>query len=155
MQITKKITVEATPDQVVAALLSNELAAKRMAMLGVTDYTHTVTGNVATTTVAVPAQKLPSQARTFVKNDVKAVITGTASGNVVAYNVDVKGVPVKIAMTATADAAGAATSLLVDSDVAVKIPFVGAKVEKMAAGKVDGLLAKDAALVTETIKEMN
>lgn len=151
MKISKNLTVSAKPEEVTAALLSEELATKRMEKLGVTTFTHTTSGETATTKVLIPAQRLPSQARTFLKSDVSVEIDTLAAGETVSYQIDVKGAPVKIAVAVYLKAAGTETWITIDADLQVKVPFIGAKVEKMAAGKVDLLLAKDAELIQQTI----
>ena len=151
MKITSTLTFDATPDQVIAALLSPELAAKRAALATVDDYTHEVDGSTAVTTVTVPADRLPSKARKFARNGAKATITTKAAGETVTYTVDPHGVPVDVSARLTLEGAGETTTATLEADLNVKIPLIGGTVEKKAAGRVDRLLAKDASLVNAVV----
>ncbi|MDO4887774.1 MAG: DUF2505 family protein [Actinomycetaceae bacterium] len=150
MDITSNLSFDASPEQVVRALLSPELAAKRAALAKVDDYTHDVNGNTAVTTINVPAERLPSKARSFARNGAKATITSTASGTSVDYKVDLHGLPAEV--SARVDLTGTDTTTgTLNANLNVKIPLVGGKIEKRAAGMVDRVLAKDAKLVSEVI----
>lgn len=150
MRITRTITLDAPIDRIVAALLSEELAAKRMEALGVTDYQHKVDGSVAVTQANVPADQLPSKARSFAKNGVNATVTARAAGNVVDYKLDAHGLPVSLTWSITLQE-GAPTIGEIIGELKVKVPIVGARVEKAAEGRVDRLLTKEAEAIAEVI----
>lgn len=150
MHISRSFTLDAPADQVVTALLSSELAAKRMALLGVSDFDHQINGTSATTRARVPADKLPSQARSFVKNGVDATVKAVASGNTVNYNLDLKGAPVDLSWTiALSD--GTPTSGELDGEFKVKIPIMGAKIEQKGAAWVDRLLGAEVQNIEEVL----
>ena len=150
MRITRTITLDAPIDRIVAALLSEELAAKRMELLGVTDYQHKADGDVAVTQANVPAEQLPSKARSFAKNGVNATVTAKASGNVVDYKLDAHGLPVALNWSITLEE-GSPTAAEIVGELKVKVPIVGARVEKAAEGRVDRLLAKEAEAIADVI----
>ena len=152
MDISTTQTYNASPSAVAQALLSSELAAKRAKLARVDDYTHTVDGSKATTVVNVPAERLPSKARTFARNGAKVTITTVASGDSVTYTVDPHGLPAEVS-AALKLSGDATTTADLSATLKVKIPLFGGKIEKRAAGMVDRLLAKDAKLVEEVIEE--
>lgn len=150
MDITRSFSVDAPADQVVDALLSSELAAKRMAVLGVSEFEHKAEGNTAVTTAKIPADKLPSQARSFVKGGVDAVITAVAAGNAVNYSMETKGVPLELTWTITLTD-GTPTQGDLAGTFKVKIPIVGAKIEQKGAGWVDRLLGLEVKNIEEVV----
>ena len=150
MRITRTLTLDAPVDRIVTALLSEELAAKRMDALKVSDYQHKIDGNVAVTQASVPAEKLPSKVRSFAKNGVNATVTAKASGNVVDYKLDAHGLPVSLNWSITLQE-GTPTVGEIVGELKVKIPIVGARVEKAAEGRVDRLLAKEGESIAEVI----
>ena len=152
MHISRSFTLDAPADQVVTALLSSELAAKRMELLGVTDFDHQIDGTTATTHAKVPAEKLPSQARSFVKNGVDATVKAVANGNIVNYDLDLKGAPVDLSWTiALTD--GTPTAGELDGEFKVKIPIMGAKIEQKGAGWVDRLLGAEVRNIEEVLAD--
>lgn len=150
MHISRSFTVDAPADQVVTALLSSELAAKRMALLGVTEFDHNVEGNTAVTHATIPADKLPSQASAFVKNGVDATVKALAAGHTVNYTLDLKGAPVDLTWT-VALTDGTPTSADLEADFEVKIPIMGAKIEQRAAAWVDRLLNSEVRSIEEVL----
>ena len=121
-----------------------------MEALGVSDYQHKIDGTVAVTQASVPAEKLPSKARSFAKNGVNATVTAKASGNVVDYKLDAHGLPVSLTWSITMQE-GTPTVGEIVGELKVKIPIVGARVEKAAEGRVDRLLAKEGESIAEVI----
>ncbi|MFT3943459.1 MAG: DUF2505 domain-containing protein [Ancrocorticia sp.] len=152
MRIKQSITLDATTEQIVAALLSEELAAKRMKVLGVDDFHHKLEGNVAVTEANVPADQLPSKARSFAKNGVKATITARASGTNVTYMLDAHGLPVSLTWAVALSGANP-TLANIEGDLKVKIPMIGSRIEKAAGERVDRLIAKEAKLISDVIAE--
>lgn len=150
MEIQTTMTVEGTAEQVAQALLSNELADARMEALGVTDYTHTVNGDQAVTDARVGADRLPDVARRFVKGGIHVTVTATRSGNTVTYEVDPHGLPGTVTLKETVSGDSPAT-VAVEGEVHIKIPLVGAKLEKQAAGYVDRVLRRDARMIEQAI----
>ncbi|MBE6484777.1 MAG: DUF2505 domain-containing protein [Actinomycetaceae bacterium] len=152
MQIKQSLTFEATTEQIIAALLSEELAAKRMALFGVTDYTHRIDGTTATTDATIPPEKFPSQVRGFLKSAAHVTVTQQASGNVITLSVDPHGLPAELAGTIELTAGTPTVAELV-ADLKVRIPIVGGKIERKASDRVGRLLARDQQLVAEVIAE--
>lgn len=166
MRITESLVIPGTPSQIVEALLSQELADARAKAVGISSVKHSVSGDSARTEIAVPASKLPSQAQRFIKSGVSVVITAKASGTTVHYTTDTSGAPVKlsweISLSPAAPSAelsagtptenGEATVYDVKAELSVSIPFVGKKVESMAAGHARALLVRDCALVADAVK---
>lgn len=150
MKLTSTVTYNASPEEVINALLSEELSQVRAESLGLTDIKHVRNGLTATTEVTVPAEKLPSKVRNFAKNGVRATIATQANGTVVTYKVDPHGLPVEVKAsinmsgdtTTTADFTG---------ELKVKIPLLGSSIEKRAASFLDRFLAQDAALVEKIV----
>lgn len=152
MDIRTTVTIDTTPEQVAEVLMSKELADARMKLLGVTDYTHTVSGDTATTDARVGADRLPDIARRFVKGGVHITVTANKAGNTVSYTVDPHGLPAKASLTETANENGAGgTTVDVAGELNIKIPLVGAKLEKQAAGYMERIVRKDARLIADII----
>lgn len=153
MEIQKTLTIDAAPEQVSDALLSKELAEARMRALGVTDFTHEVSGDTAVTDARVGADRLPEMARRFVKSGIHITVTATRSGNTVSYTVDPHGLPGEVSLVETIRSNGAGgTTVDVNGDLRIKIPLVGAKLERQAVGYVDRTLRKEAAMIVEVIR---
>ncbi len=152
MRIKQSITLDATTEQIIAALLSEELAAKRMKILGINDFHHTLEGNVALTEASIPADQLPSKARSLARNGVKATITAQASGNTVEHTLDAHGFPVSLNWT-IALTEGTPTVANVEGELKVKIPMIGSRIERAAGDHVDRLIAKEAKLIADVIAE--
>lgn len=150
MRITRTIALDAPIARIVKALLSDELAAKRMQALGITDYQHKVDGNVAVTQAKVPADQLPGKVRGFAKNGANATVTATATGNVVTYKLDAHGLPVALNWSITLEE-GTPTVGEIVAELKVKIPIIGTRVEKAAESRVDRLLAAEAGSIAEVI----
>jgi|GEM_PF-5396130 len=162
MRIEKKVTYPGSVQEVTRALTSRELAEKRAAAFKVDDIQHEVTDSDAdhpasTTVINVDSAQLPSKVRKFAPSTIRAEVEqkwslasdDAASG---ALTVNAGGLPVKIQGSQQLRAMGVgeteATFLV---DFSVSIPFIGKKVESMAAGKVDHFLAQDAKLVAEVL----
>lgn len=152
MRIKQSFTLDAPTDRIVAALLSKDLAAKRMKVLGIDDFHHTREGNVATTEASIPADQLPSKARSFAKNGIKATITAKASGNTVEHTLNAHGFPVSLNWT-IALAEGTPTVANVEGELKVKIPMIGSRIERAAGDHVDRLIAKEAKLIMDVIAQ--
>lgn len=152
MRIKQSITLDATTEQIIAALLSEELAAKRMKVLGINDFQHKTDGNVAVTQASVPADQLPSKARSFAKNGVKVTITAKGSSNTVKYTLDAHSLPISLEWEVVLSGANP-TLADIDGDLKVKIPVIGARVERAAEDNVDRLIAKEGKLIAEVIAD--
>ncbi len=152
MRIKQGITLDASTEQIVTALLSEELAAKRMKLLAIKDFQHKADGNVAVTHVRISADQVPSKARSLARNGVNAILTTTASGNTVDNTLKAQGFPVSLVWTVSLNE-GTPTVANIDGDLKVKIPIVGARVEAAAAERVDRLIAKEAQLIADVIAE--
>ncbi len=152
MRIKQSITLDATTDQIVAALLSEELAAKRMKLLSIEDFQHKAEGNVAVTHAHVSADQMPPKARSLARNGVSAILTTTASGNIVENSLKAHGLPVSIVWTVTINE-GTPTVANIDGELKVKIPIIGARVEAAAIERIDRLVAKEAQLIAEVISD--
>ncbi|MGO1590320.1 MAG: DUF2505 domain-containing protein [Ancrocorticia sp.] len=150
MHITRSFMLNVPADEIVSALLSPEMAAKRMALLGVTEFDHKAEGNTAVTRAKVPADKLPSQARAFVKNGVDATVTAVAAGTTVDYSLDLKGAPVDLSWTITLNG-DTPTAGDVDGEFKVKIPIMGSKIEQKGAAWVDRLLGAEVRNIEEVV----
>ncbi len=152
MRIKQSITLDATTEQIIAALLSEELAAKRMKVLGINDFQHKTDGNVAVTIVNISADQMPSKARGLARNGVNAVLTTTASGNIVDNKLKVSGFPVSLVWTVTIDE-GDPSVANIDGELKMKIPVVGARIEAAAGKHVDRMIAKEVGLIAEVIAD--
>ncbi len=152
MRIKQSITLDATTEQIIAALLSEELAAKRMKLLAIEDFQHKTEGNVAVTHVHISAEQMPSKARGLARNGVNAILTTTASGNVVDNKLKAHGFPVSMAWTFSINE-GNPTVANIDGELKVKIPVVGSRIEAAAGERVDRLIAKEAKLIADVIAE--
>ena len=152
MEIKKTLTIDAAPEQVADILLSNELAEARMRSLGVTDFTHEVTGETAVTDARIGADRLPEVARRFVKSGLHVTVTGTRSGDTVSYSVDPHGLPGVVSFVDTIRSNGAGgTTVDVEGDLRIKIPLVGPKLERQAVAYVERLLRKEPARIAEVL----
>lgn len=134
-------------------MLSNELAAKRMEIAGVTDYTHHCEGYSAVTDFRVDPDRLPSVAQRFIKSGIHVTMHAKWQGNRVDYSFDMHGLPVQIFLRETATESGNdSTRLKAEGELTVKVPIVGAKLESQAARYVRPVFAKDGKLIKELLK---
>lgn len=156
MEISQRLTIDTPPEAVADILLSEELAAKRMAALGVSDYTHTHEGNEAVTDVRVGTDRLPDAARRFIRGGLHLTVTTSREGSAVVYSVDPHGLPGEVDLRQTlSPAASGATNCETSGNVRVKIPLVGAKLEKQAEKYVGAILRRDARLIAQVAAERN
>lgn len=154
MDISTSFTVHAAPDAVAEALLSEELAEARMKALEVSDYSHKREGDVAVTDCRVGADRVPEAARRFVKNGIHVTITARKSGNRVDYSCDTHGLPAQITFGETiSDEGNGLARVDVDGELKVKVPLMGAKLEKKAAGYIRPVLKKDAKIIEKLLKD--
>lgn len=156
MHLERTISFSADLVSVQRVLISEELARARTEAGDLDAPQHTVTNAEtapkAVTVVTVPAAKLPDKFRRLINRDVIATITQTwdGTGPDVAradFTVDVGSLPVTVSLTQTLTANGYSTSCTYSGEVKVNVPFVGAKIEKIAASKIDGILEGDQKLV--------
>ena len=152
MDISTSFTVHAAPEAVAEALLSEELAVARMKALGVSDYSHKREGDVAVTDCRAGAEQIPEVARRFVKNGIHVTITARKNGNRVDYSCDTHGLPAQISLTETVSRESDGVARVgVDGELKVKVPLVGAKLEKKAAEYIRPVLAEDGKLIKELL----
>lgn len=163
MRISESFVVPSSPDRIIAALLSQELAAERAHRLGIQDFTHTVSGTTAQTSLTVPPSALPAQAQRFIRSSVSVRIDAAAQANQVSYTTRITGAPVALSSTVHLSSAGAnavpsipaptgaagATVYDVVADLTVSVPFVGKKIEAAAASHARQALVEDCALVAK------
>ena len=161
MRVERTISYSAELASVQQAYLSEELAVARTKAGNLAAPTHTVTsgngGPKAVTALVVPASQLPDKARKLISRDINATITqqwdGTGPDTASAqFTVDVGSLPVSITLTQTLTSTGSSTQCTFAGDVKVTVPFVGAKLEKVAVSKVDELLSGDHKLVQQIIE---
>ncbi|MBR6458595.1 MAG: DUF2505 domain-containing protein [Actinomycetaceae bacterium] len=152
MDISTHFTVHGAPDAVAETLLSEELAEARMKSLGVSDYSHKREGDVAVTDCRVGVDRLPDAARRFVKNGVHVTMTARKSGHTVDYSFDMHGLPAAVSLSQKLSSDGDDTRVDVDGEVKVKVPIMGAKLEKKAAGYVLPIFKDDAKIIEKLLK---
>ena len=162
MQVKHEAQYQASPARVCEVLLSEELAQKRAAALGVTDYffERKESGPLiqTVTRVSMPASALPEQSRRMLSNGLEVTVESSSRSGAAAETIDlavqVKGAPVSAAATITlAESSGAIanTDALINVSFQVRVPFLGAAIEKKAAEQIPSILANDAALVNSLL----
>lgn len=127
------------------------------------DFDYTAAGLKHAVTLAVGAADLPPAARGLLKNGVKVQLrcepelryeggsSGELEGAALPYTLAVTGAPVSGSFHVALAKSASRTSAKISGEVRVKIPFVGARVEKEIATHVGELLKKDVALVNAQI----
>lgn len=111
-------------------------------------------GTTAVIRQSVPADKLPSQAKKFVKGDVSItrtfqispLVDGTATGTITA---DASGIPVKFSATQKLAAAGEGSTLTTDAEFAITVPLVGSMLEGKAAPYLEKAITKEAEVLEQ------
>ena len=154
MDISTHFTVRGDAEAVAELLLSEELAEARMKSLEVDDYSHKREGDMAVTDCRVGADKLPDVARRFVKDGIRLTIKARKNGTRVDYACDTHGLPAQISLTETVSDEGDGLARVdVDGKLKVKVPLVGAKLEKKAAGYIRPVLEKDAKIIEKLLDD--
>lgn len=152
MNISESFTVPAPPYEVMRILLSDELAAKRMEIVGVTDYTHRCDGYSSVTDFRMDTDRLPSVAQRFIKNGIHVTMYAKWQGNRVDYSFDMHGLPAQVFLSETATESGSgSTKLTAEGELTIKVPIVGAKLESQAARYIRPVFAKDGKLIKELL----
>lgn len=158
MRVERTISYSANLTSVQQAYISAELAQARAKTGNLAQPKHVIshedTTPLAVTSLVVPADKLPEKARRLIKRDINATITqqwdGTGPDSATAqFTVDAGSLPVSVTLTQTLRQDGDTTLCTFAGDVKVNVPFVGAKLEQIAASKVDELLDGDRKLVEQ------
>lgn len=161
MHVERTITYNADLQSVQSVLVSEELAKARTETGGLAAPSHTLDGGQApkaVTVVTVPASRLPDKAKRFINKDTVVTITqswdGTGPDRATAdFTIDVGSLPVKITLTQTLLSTGDTTTSTYSGEVKVSIPIVGARLEKVAASRVDQLLTGDQKLVNGLLEK--
>ena len=162
MHVERTITYGADLQSVQAVLASQELAQARADAGELAAPSHTLkeadSAPHAVTVVTVPASRLPDKAKRLISKDTVVTITQAWDGTgpnkaTAAFTIDVGSLPVKVALTQTLVADGDRTTSTYSGDVKVSVPIIGAKLEKVAASKVDQLLAGDQKLVNGLLEK--
>nr|WP_275889519.1 DUF2505 domain-containing protein [Nakamurella flavida] len=95
----------------------------------------------------IPAAILPSMVSAMIPGDPVTERTETwrpvADGYEATFSVVVKGAPASLKGTMALRPMGTGTELVVDGAASVPIPLFGAKVEKMVAEQVEGVLRRE------------
>lgn len=160
MHVERSITYHADLETVLGVLVSSDLASARAKAGGLDHPEHTLTREhtapEAVTVVTVPAEKLPDKARKLVSRTTVVTITQVWDGRgperaTASFTVDVGSLPVTIRLTQTLVAQGETTLSTFEGDVKVSIPFIGSKLEQLAASKVDAVLAADHRIVNSLL----
>lgn len=155
MNISHSYTVAGSVDDVVEVLLSQELADLRMSKLSVGSYDFSREGDSATLTAGIEANKLPSIAQKFIRSDIEATVRMRRQGDAVNMSLDAP-LPVSAELASHVVAAPADpnnSTVTVSGEVKVKIPLIGGRIESAIAEKVDGVLDRDAQLITEILAQ--
>ncbi|MGA4668630.1 DUF2505 domain-containing protein [Propionibacteriaceae bacterium Y1923] len=136
MQINSQQSYAATPDQVFAMMTDEAYLAACCDRFGAKERTIEVNGSTTTVKMKLPA---PAQVQKFVGatmplNQVitwgEATVDGTRSGTL---QMSIDKMPVKVAGTAVMRPGGEGTEVVYTTELDVKIPLVGKKLEAEAA----------------------
>ncbi|CAM2811876.1 DUF2505 domain-containing protein [Actinomyces slackii] len=155
MRKTLTITYPADPTRTSAMLADPEYHKTRVSRVGLEDATIEVAprgqGFVASLSGSVDPSSLPAVAAKIVRSGVSFTVTeswgepaadGSRTG---AYDIDVKGAPVRASATTSMAPQGETTVVTVDLDVSVTVPLVGKTIEEKAAGRIGAAVADEEA----------
>lgn len=159
MKITHETKYAGPIETVRDVFLSEELAAARAKKLKLREYsfhTEVVDGRrQATFKAGVNASALPGPAAKFMPNGL--TVTVITTDNPVGTNAQlsntivITGAPVQAGLSILLADTGVETAARFDADVSVKIPFIGSKIEKIAAGEAATMIEQDTALVNKIL----
>ena len=143
---------------VLAALVSDELAQARAERTGVGPARHTVSsdGASATTLITVTENKLPSSAQRFIKTPQDFSVTQnwvvTDDDHAQAtFDIDLGGLPGSVRVTQTLSEESGQTRSVYKGDISVSVPLIGRRIEKMVANSVSEYIEEDLQLVVEVL----
>lgn len=154
MRKTLTITYPADPSRVAQMLADPAYQRARVARFGLDDVDVDVAtrgqGFVATSTGSVPAGRLPSAVKRFVRSAVsfrileswnEAGADGSRSGTL---DLDVKGAPVKVTASSTLAPTGDGRSTVtMEVDASVSVPLIGRSIEDRALGQAHRVVADE------------
>ncbi|WP_167203012.1 DUF2505 domain-containing protein [Actinomyces respiraculi] len=159
MRKTVTITYPADPATVATMLADPAFQRGRVARLGQdgldVDVVTRGEGFAVTVRGAVPADRLPSAARRFVRGPLSLTLTeswgepGDGGRREGRLSAEIGGAPVHVAATGSMSSDdGARTTVVLDLSLDVTVPLVGRALEDRAMGHVDAVVADEQARAT-------
>ena len=158
MHISHTCVYPGKPSEVIAALVSDELAQARAERTGVGPARHTVSadGKTATTVITVTEDKIPASAQRFINTPHDFSVTQTWGVTDddharATFDIDLGGLPGTVRVTQELVHESGQTQSVYDGDISVSIPLIGRRIEKMVAASVSEYIEKDQQLVVEVL----
>lgn len=110
--------------------------------------------------IQVPAERIPGPARAFLPNGAKACASATpvvqteagrVHGAKIPYTIDVSGAPVSGELTILLADGGVTTPAKISGELSISIPFIGARLERIAMDHVESFVRNDTQVVNAEI----
>ena len=158
MQFTQSISYPGTVDEVVAMYLTPAYLERRFGQF-VVDGSSTVSveGERVSFAGTVRPELIPAAAARFVKSDLRVTFTEewatNEAGATSRTSVTVDGAPVSVEATSTLNPSDAGSAREVSSNLSVRVPLLGGRIEKEAVAHLGRVVEREQALATQWLEE--